>query len=112
LQSLLLLFEAASGLKVNLEKSNLIPVGNLDQVGRLAGILGCGVASLPVNYLGLPLGASYKSIHIWDEVIEKIKHRLASWKRLYLSKSGRVTLIKSILANRMEGVLYMGLNFT
>jgi hypothetical protein len=71
-----------------LAKSNLIPVGNVDQVKRLAGILGCGVASLPVKYLGLPLGASYKSTHTWDGVIEKIEYCLASWKRLYLSKGG------------------------
>jgi hypothetical protein len=99
LQGLFFLFEAASGLKVNLAKSNLIPVGNVNQVSRLANILGCGIASLPAKYLGLPLGASYKSTYICDGVIEKIEHRLASWKRLYLSKGGRVTLIKSTLAN-------------
>jgi hypothetical protein len=99
LRSLFLLFEATSGLKVNLAKSELIPVGDVDQVESLADILGCGVAILPVKYLGLPLGASYKSIHIWDNVIKKIKRQLASWKRLYLSKGGRVTLIKSTLAN-------------
>jgi hypothetical protein len=38
----------------------------------LVDILGCGV-SLPVKYLGLPLGASYKAKHIWDGVIEKIE---------------------------------------
>jgi hypothetical protein len=64
LRSLFLLFEAALGLKVNLPKSNLIHVGNIDQVGRLARILGCGVATLPMKYLGLPLGASYKSTYI------------------------------------------------
>jgi hypothetical protein len=64
LRSLFLLFEAASGLNVNLTKSNLIPVENVDQVGRLAGFLGYGVASLPVKYLGLPLGAFYRSTHI------------------------------------------------
>jgi len=37
--------------------------------------------------------------HIWDDVIKKIEHRLASWKRLFLSKSGRVILIKNTLAN-------------
>jgi hypothetical protein len=97
--SLFLLFEAASGLKVNLAKSNLIPVENVDQVDRLADIIGCGIASLPVKYLGFPLRASYKSTHIWDGVIEKMEHQLASWQRLYLSKGGRVTLIKSTLAN-------------
>jgi hypothetical protein len=49
-------------------------------VGRLADILGCEVASLPVKYLDLPLGASYKSTRIWDGVIEKVENRLASWK--------------------------------
>jgi hypothetical protein len=47
-------------------------------VESLADILGCKVAILPVKYLVLPLRASYKSIHIWDGVIEKIKRRLAS----------------------------------
>jgi hypothetical protein len=86
LQGVFLLFEAASELKVNLAKSVLIPVGNVEQVGMLADILGCGVASLSVKYLGLPLGASYKAKHIWDGVIEKLEHRLASWKMMYLSK--------------------------
>jgi hypothetical protein len=53
-----LLFEAASVLKVNLAKLVLIPVGNVEQLGMLAGILGCRVASLPMKYLGLLLGAS------------------------------------------------------
>jgi hypothetical protein len=82
LRSLFLLFEASSGLKVNLAKSELIPVGNIDLVGRLAGILGCGVSTLLVKYLSLPLGASYKAKHILDGVIEKIEHRLPSWKMM------------------------------
>jgi hypothetical protein len=64
LRIVFLLFEAASRLKVNLAKSVLILVGNAEEVTLLADILGCGVASLPVKYLGLPLGASYKAKHI------------------------------------------------
>jgi hypothetical protein len=99
LWSLFLCFEVASGLKVNLDKSELVPVGNVSQMGRLACILGCGVSKLPEKYLGVPLGASYKAKHIWDGVIEKLGSWLANWKRMYLSKGGRVTLIKSTLAN-------------
>jgi hypothetical protein len=51
LRSLFLVSEAVSGLKVNLAKSNISPVGNVVQVGMLADILGCEVASLPVKYL-------------------------------------------------------------
>jgi hypothetical protein len=48
--------------------------------------------------VGLP-GPLIWPKHIWDDVIEKVDYQLASWKRRYLSKGGRVTLIKSTLAN-------------
>jgi len=65
----------------------------------LANLLGCRVASLPMTYLGLQLGASYKSTSIWNGVIEKMERRLAGWKRMYLSKGTRLTLINSMLSN-------------
>jgi hypothetical protein len=61
---LFLCFEVALGLKVNLAKSEVVLVGNVKQVERLAGILGCGVSTMSVKYLSLLLGASYKAKHI------------------------------------------------
>jgi hypothetical protein len=58
--ALLVSFEAVSGLKVNLAKFALIPVGSLGDVDQLASLLGCGTGTLPLKYLGLPLGASFK----------------------------------------------------
>jgi hypothetical protein len=57
---LFLYFEAISSLKVNLAKLELVLVGNVDNVDRLASIFGSGVASLLMKYLGRPLGASLK----------------------------------------------------
>jgi hypothetical protein len=51
LRVLLLFFEAVFGLKVNLAKSILIPVGNVDNMGELTSILGCGTSSLPLSIL-------------------------------------------------------------
>jgi hypothetical protein len=84
--ALFLCFEAVSSLKVNLANLELVPLGNLDNVEGLAGILGFGVSSL--QYLGLLLGPSYKAKPIWD-VVENIERWLASWKMIYLSKGGR-----------------------
>jgi hypothetical protein len=97
--ALLVCFEAVSGLKVNLTKSSLISVGSLNNASQLAGSLGCGTADLPLKYLGLPLGASFKLKAIWRDLEDLMARRLAPWKRTYLSKGGRVALIKSTLSN-------------
>jgi hypothetical protein len=99
LRCIFLGFEAASGLRINLGKSEIVLIGGVEDVERLANLLGCRVASLPMTYLGLPLGASYKSTSIWNDVIEKMERRLAGWKRMYLSKGARLTLINSTLSN-------------
>ncbi|RVW71963.1 LINE-1 reverse transcriptase-like [Vitis vinifera] len=87
-------FEAASGLRINLAKSELIPVGEIDNVEEMAVELGCRIGSFPVKYLGLPLGARHKALPMWDGVEDRMRRRLARWKRQYLSKGGRITLIK------------------
>ena len=92
-------FEAIIGLCVNLGKSELVFVGGVPDIEGLANILGCKIAGLPMQYLGLPLGTKFKSKEIWNPILEKAERRLARWKRSYLSKGGRLTLIKSTLSN-------------
>jgi hypothetical protein len=97
--ALLVCFEAVTGLKVNLSKSALVPVGLRGKVDQLASVLGCGIGDLPLKYLGLPLGVSFKLKAMWADLEDLMSWRLAPWKRLYLSKGARVTLIKSTLSN-------------
>jgi hypothetical protein len=59
MRCLFLCFEVVSGLEINLAKSKLVSMGNVDNVDGLTGIR--GVSSLPLKYLGLLLGAFYKA---------------------------------------------------
>lgn len=45
----------------------------------------------------MPLGMNPRLTATWKPIMEKIKKRLAPWKRRYISFGGRVTLIKSVL---------------
>ena len=97
LRAILARFEEALGLSINLGKSELVLVGAVHNLEVLVGLMGCRQSSLPLKYLGLLLGAKFKDLSIWNLILEKMEWRLAGWKRLYLSKGGKVTLINSTL---------------
>ena len=63
----LMWLEAMSRLRINLSKSEIIPVRPVDNVDELALELNCGIGSFPTSYLG------------WDLVKERFRKRLASW---------------------------------
>ncbi|XP_072087269.1 uncharacterized protein [Arachis hypogaea] len=58
---LLRCFEMMSGLSINFEKSNLIPVNcSSEWVNKMCQLLGCQEVALPVRYLGISLGANLR----------------------------------------------------
>ena len=77
---MLLWFEAIPGLNINLEKSLILLVGNVEDIEGLARELGCQYGILPTTYLGLPLGVRRNSTSVWDGVEERFRKRLAIWK--------------------------------
>ena len=80
-------------------KFELVLVGVVPNIVDMMDVLGCKQGSFSMKYLGLPLGAIVRDSSIWNPIIEKMKRRLASWNLLYLSKGGKVTLIKGTLSN-------------
>lgn len=54
---------------------------------------------LSYTCLGLPIGRNSRSKRFWALVIDKVERRVAGWMRNFLSLSGRLTLINSVLAN-------------
>ena len=74
---LLLCFQVVIGLKVNVLKSEMVPIGEVSNVHVLAEFLGCQIGSLLMTYLGMPLGASHKSPTVWNPILEKFECKLA-----------------------------------
>ena len=86
-------------MKINVRKSEIVPVGEVNNLDALANILQYRVGSLPMKYLEMPLGTSFKTASIWNPILEKMEKKLSGWKRLYLSKGGKLMLLKSTLSS-------------
>ena len=59
---LLIWFETIIGLRINLDKSEILLVWRVENLEELALKFGCKTGALSSSYSGLPLGASHKSM--------------------------------------------------
>ena len=81
-------FEALFELEINLEKSEIILVGGVESIAKLARRVWIqGWCSPLFLYRSFYLGALFKSTLVWDGV-EGLHRRLALWKRQYIIKEG------------------------
>lgn len=99
LKNVLFAFQLISDLKVNYRKSAIAGIGDENNGLECADVLGCDLLSLPINYLGIPLGSKSKSGSVWDIIIQRCRQKLSSWKRRYLSKGQRLILINGVIAS-------------
>lgn len=86
-------FGEASGLKVNMRKSQVIPIAcSPDQVQQANTTLQCQITQLPCRYLGLPLAVRKLKI-AEDRIVDK----LPGWKAVLLQCSGWLILVRAVL---------------
>nr|GEZ11128.1 RNA-directed DNA polymerase, eukaryota [Tanacetum cinerariifolium] len=91
-------FQLASGLKINMQKSQVLGVGvPSDVVIHGASTIGCNVMSSPFKYLRLTVGDHMSRHSAWSTIIQKIHSRLSMWKAKTHSIRGRLTLLKYVL---------------
>ncbi|RVW46135.1 Transposon TX1 uncharacterized 149 kDa protein [Vitis vinifera] len=99
-------FEAASGLKINLAKSEIIPVGEVVGMEELAVELGCKVGSLPSQYLGCPRWwledlRKCKGTFLWGGGHMEGKTHLVNWEVVCTDKAkGGLGIRKLALLNK------------
>ena len=90
-------FGMVSGLQLNHAKSKVYMSPYVENKVFIAQTLGVSEGSLPVPYLGLPLISTGIHKTHCQPILQKIKNRISSWKNRFLSKAGRLELIRSVL---------------
>ena len=98
LMAILDLYEAASGQKVNVDKSSIFFTINtpLKLKAEIMEVMGAMQDSKHNKYLGLPsiIGKSKKEV--FAEIKEKVAKKLFRWKEKMLSIGGKEILIKTV----------------
>nr|GEV50033.1 putative RNA-directed DNA polymerase, eukaryota, reverse transcriptase zinc-binding domain protein [Tanacetum cinerariifolium] len=90
----------ASGLKINMHKSQVLGVGvPSNVVNHEASTIGCTVMNSPFKYLGVTVGDHMSHHSAWSNIIQKVRARLSKWKANTVSIGGRLALLKSILGS-------------
>lgn len=99
LKALLDLFSKAYGLKVNFQKSNLLPI-NIpeEEIKNLSRILQCQLGTFPFTYLGVPLSYNKPRMECFMYLIERIQKRLNACSQ-YLSYDGRLLIVNAVLSS-------------
>ncbi|GJW46402.1 RNA-directed DNA polymerase, eukaryota [Tanacetum coccineum] len=91
-------FYLASGLQINIHKSQVLGVGvPRFVVEQAASTIGCSVMNNQFTYLGVKVGEVMSRHKAWEDTIHKLTSRLSKWKAKTLSIGGRLTLLKSVL---------------
>jgi hypothetical protein len=86
---LLYVYEQMSGLKINFEKSEVIVIGNDNEVdATFAEIFDCQIGKFPIKYLGVPITARRLHIIDWVRLEEKLEKKLDVWQGNSLSIGG------------------------
>ncbi|GKC06395.1 hypothetical protein Tco_0998005 [Tanacetum coccineum] len=102
----------ASGLKINLHKSNIIGIGiQSEEVEYAAGVLGCSMFSPPFVLFRVKVGGAMTRINSWNEVISKCplgylngSSKLFPFEE-YEAKQNDALVQSSILAGDVENLV-------
>eukprot|EP00253_Pinus_taeda_P026822 PITA_26822 len=97
---ILALFSKATGMEVNAAKSSITMTGtsvNESHTANMAFPYSTQPLERGLKYLGYWLKPTSQKITDWVWLVSKIEKRLSCWSHRYLSRAGRLILIKSVL---------------
>jgi len=99
---ILQLFEEASGLRTNVQKSNGFPIQCTEEdTITIHEHLPCQLYDFRCKYLGVPLSLRKITKQQVQPIIDRIADRLLGWKADLLTKAGRKTLVQFVLTSML-----------
>jgi hypothetical protein len=111
IMDLINLFGDASGLRTNLQKSNVLPIRCGEQeLTVLQNLLPCALAEFPCRYLGLPLSLRKLTNAQVQPIIDRIADQLPGWKADLMTHAGRKVQVQFVLT-AMLVYLLMAIDF-
>jgi hypothetical protein len=100
-KGILHLFGEASGLKTNIQKSNVFPIHcDEEDLASVQASLPCQLSNFPCKYLGLLLSLKCLSRPQLQSIIDRIAVMLPGWKAELMSKAGQAVYIQSVITSR------------
>jgi hypothetical protein len=98
LKSSLETFTQSTGLRVNYNKSGLVPLNmSSEKAGIMAGVFGCHIQEMPFTYLGFPMGTTRSRVEHFEPIMNRMERQLTSIFFL-LTHAGRLKLVNSVLS--------------
>jgi hypothetical protein len=99
LKRILIDYATSTGLRINFQKSNLIPINiSSDRAQELADLFGCAVASMPFTYLGLPMGTTKPNVTDLMPLVCRIERKVTS-STLLMSHAGKLAYVNAIITS-------------
>jgi hypothetical protein len=100
LKWLLVCFEKLSGMKINYNKSDLVPVNLEEEETKMyARIFYFKLGSFPFKYLGVPLHHEKLRREDIQPVVDTILNRIPVWQGRLMSYGARLELLRACLAS-------------
>lgn len=98
LKAILNSFAESTGLKVNYEKSMMVPINIAEErFNYLAQTFGCSKGFLPFTYLGLPLSITRPTVTDYWPLVNKCERRLIGISS-FLNQAGRLQMTNVVLS--------------
>jgi hypothetical protein len=95
---ILQLFQQASGLATNMDKTQFFPIHCNDIDLTFLSSSNLSISSFPYKYLGLPLHFKKLPKSYYQVMVQKVANRLPGWKKNLLTYPGREMLAKTVLS--------------